>query len=218
MQRNPSEKFVTLYDTAKNCLLILDHLYRNFESNLSLLTDESKVKTESIIVIEIYIAALGLIDYFHRFNEIVSAMPLIRNDQVELKRLGKSLAPVKKCRNYLQHMRGALMANDTITYPVLGAISWIAENRNYLLFSNQATPSFSFPSIAYDRFEKKYICKYMLLVGGHEIQIDTVFFEIKLFWEWLENVSAIKPSQIKDYVWGKPTIIYSEVAGPNKAN
>lgn len=218
MKRDPKEKFVTLYDTAKKCLLILDHLYGNLESRLSLVTDEPKVEAEPSIITEIYIAALGLIDYFHRFNEIVSAMPLIRNDQRELKRLGEFIAPVKECRNYLQHMRGDLMTNDAITYPVLGAISWIEKNRNYVLLSNQATQNFSTPGIAYDRFEKRYVCKYLLVVGGHEIQIDTVFSEVRLFWEWLEKVAVIDPSHIKDYVWGKPTIIYSEITEPNKAN
>jgi len=30
-KRTPQEKFVGLYDTAKKCLLILDHLYRKIE-------------------------------------------------------------------------------------------------------------------------------------------------------------------------------------------
>jgi hypothetical protein len=211
MKRNPQEKFVTLYDTAKKCLLILDHLYTDLENGTLLANDTAKIETDSSVVIELYIAALGLIDYFHRFYEIVSAMPLIRKDQLELKKLGEALAPVTECRNYLQHMRGDLMSNDFIKYPILGAISWIHEGRNYILFSNQPTQSFSAPGIVYDRLEDKYICKYMLTVGGHEIKIDTVYTEIKSFWRWMEKVAVIEPSQIKDYTWGKPTIIYSEV-------
>ena len=210
MMRNPQEKFVTLYDTAKKCLLILDHLYTDLENGTSLANDAAKVETDSSIVIKIYIAALGLIDYFHRFHEIVSAMPLIRKDMPELKKLGEALSPVTECRNYLQHMRGDLMTNDPIGYPILGAISWIHEGRNHILFSNQATPSCSAPAIAYDQSEEKYICKYLLTVGGHEIQIDTVYTEVKSFWRWIEKVAVIEPSQIKDYTWGKPTIIYSE--------
>lgn len=210
MERKPQEKFVTLYDTAKKCLLILDHLYSDLEKGTFLANDATKVETDSSIVTEIYIAALGLIDYFHRFHEIVSAMPLIRKDQPELKKLRKALIPVKECRNYLQHMRGDLMTNDPIKYPILGAISWIHKGRNYILFSNQATQSSEAPGIVYDRFSEKYICKYLLNVGGHEIQIDIVYNEVKSFWTWLEKVTIIQPPQIKDYAWGKPTIIYSE--------
>lgn len=210
MERNPQEKFVILYDTAKKCLLILDHLYADFEKGTLLATDPAKVETDSSVVTGIYISALGLIDYFHRFHEIISAMTLIRKDQAELKKLKNTLEPVKHCRNYLQHMRGDLMKNDPIQYPILGAISWIHEGRNYTLFSNQPTHGVSLPGIAYDTFAGKYVHKYLLIVGGYEIQLDTVYIEVKVFWAWLEKAIAIEPQQIKDYAWGKPMIICSE--------
>jgi len=211
MIRNPQEKFITLYDTAKKCLLILDHLYSDFEKATLLAIDPKKIKADSSIVTEIYIAALGMIDYLHRFYEIICAMPLIRNDQPELKKLKELLVPVHNCRNYLQHMRSDLMANDPINYPILGAISWINDGRNYMLFSNQATQSCTAPSIAYDRLSKKYICKYSLSVGGHEIQLDIIYTQVKLFWEWIEKTTEISPPQIKDYKWGEPTIRFLEI-------
>lgn len=211
MKRNPQEKFVVLYDTAKKCLLILDHLYANLENATNQAIDATKIKQDLSIVTNIYISALGLIDYFHRFHEVVAAMTLIRKDRPELKQLGKAIEPVKECRNYLQHMRGDLMKNDSIDYPILGAISWIHEGRNYTIFSNQATQSMSVPGIAYDRFAANYICKYQLIVGGHEIRIDNVYREIKLFWAWLEKNVVIEPSHIKDYTWGNPTVICSEI-------
>ena len=210
MNRKPQEKFVTLYDTAKKCLLILDHLYADLENGTILAMDAAKAETDSLISIKLYITALGLIDYFHRFHEIVSAMPLIRKDQPELKNLTKALTPVRECRNYLQHMRNDLMKNDPITYPILGAISWIDKDRNYILFSSQATPRVETPNILYGQFLGEYVCKYLLIIGGHEIQIDTTYTAVKSFWAWLEKVSVIQPPQIKDYSWGEATIIYSE--------
>lgn len=210
MKRNPQEKFVILYDTAKKCVLILDNLYADFENGTFQLRDAAKVENDPSVVTKIYISALGLIDYFHRFHEIISAMTLIRKDRPELKKLKNALEPVKDCRNYLQHMRGDLMKNDPIKYPILGAISWIHEGRNYTLFPNQPMQGVSLPGIAYDTFAGKYVCKYLLIVGGHEIQIDTVYTEVKAFWEWLEKAVVIEPPQIKDYAWGKPMIIYSE--------
>ena len=211
MTRNPQEKFVLLYDTAKKCVLILDHLYSDLENATLLAIDPEKVKADSSIVTEIYIAALGMIDYLHRFHEIICAMPLLRNDLPELKSLKKVLAPVQKCRNYLQHMRDDLMSNNPITYPILGAISWINEGRNYTLFSNQATHSCSAPGIVYDRLLEKYICKYLLSVGVHEIQLDIVYTHVKSFWAWIEKITVIKPPHIKDYKWGEPTIIFTEI-------
>ncbi|HEB72010.1 MAG TPA: hypothetical protein ENI77_05260 [Nitrospirae bacterium] len=209
-QQDQQEKFVTLYETAKRCLLILDHLYTDLENGTSLASDATKVENDSSIVPGIYIAALGLIDYFHRFNGIVSAMPLIRKDRPELKKLGTAIKSVKDCRNYLQHMCDDLKQSGPIEYPILGSISWIFEGRHYILLSNQATQDWSASGIAYDRFAEKYICSYQLVVGGSEIQIDNVYTAVKSFWAWLEKSFAIEPSHIKDYTWGKPTIIQSE--------
>lgn len=192
------------------CLLIVDHLYTDLEGATLQAEDSKKVETNPAIVTEIYISALGLIDYFHRFHEIVSAMTLIRKDQAELKGLARALAPVKECRNYLQHMRGDLNKNQTINYPILGGITWIHDSRNYILFSNQPTQNYSLPSIVYDTVENKYLCKYQLVVGGHQIPIDTVYTEIKVFWKWLEELVIIEPSHIKEYIWGRPMIMYSE--------
>jgi hypothetical protein len=211
MTRSPQEKFVTLYDTAKKCLLILDHLYCEFEKATLLATDPVKIKEDSSIITEIYISSLGMVDYFHRFHEIICAMPLLRKDQPELKKLKKVLIPVHECRNYLQHMRGDLMGENPINYPILGAISWINEGRNYMLFSNQATPQTTSPSIVYDNFLEKYICKYLLSVGGYEIQLDIVYTQVKLFWEWLEKSTIIKPSKVKDYNWGEPTLLIMDI-------
>jgi hypothetical protein len=210
MKRNPEEKFVILYDTAKKCLLILDQLYANLKNGTLQAEGAAKVETDASLVTEIYISALGLIDYFHRFHEIISAMTLIRKDRPELKKLKNVLEPVKACRNYLQHMRGDLMKNDPIKYPILGAISWVREGRNYTLFSNQPTQGVSLRGIVYDTFAGRYVCKYLVIVGGHEIRIDIIYTEVKVFWEWLEKAVVIEPSHIKNYAWGNPMIVYSE--------
>lgn len=214
MKEKVNEKFVILYDTAKKCLLIVDHLFSALEQSTLQAEDSVKVTENNSVVPEIYISALGLIDFFHRFNEIISTMPLISKKQPELKSLSKALKPVKDCRNYLQHMRGDLMKNESISYPILGAISWTHEGRNYVLSSSQPTKNFSMPCIVFDTFENKYICKYQLVIGGHEIQLDTVYNEIKLFWAWLENSVVMTPSHLKDYTWGKPRILYSEFKRP----
>ncbi len=210
MKRSVQEKFVVLYDTAKKCLLILDHLFTDLENGTNVARDAEKIKNDSSIVIMLYITALGIIDYFHRFHEVISAMTLIRKDQPELKKLTKVMAPVKECRNYLQHMRGDLMKNESIDYPILGALSWIYEGRNYVLYSNQATRSFSMPGIAFDRLAGNFVCKYQLVVGGHEIKLDVVYREAKSFWAWIETSVVIEPAHVKHYAWGNPGIMYSE--------
>ncbi|PIR19431.1 MAG: hypothetical protein COV48_02040 [Elusimicrobia bacterium CG11_big_fil_rev_8_21_14_0_20_64_6] len=152
-----------------------------------------------------------MIDYLHRFHEIVTAMPLLTKDMSEVKDFGAALKSVHACRNYLQHMGGRLKSDSKINYPILGAFSWIHENRNYMLFLNQKSTLFSAPGIAYDRATDTYVCKYQLVVGGTEVQLDTAFHEVKKFWAWLDKSCEITPPEIKSYSWGKPNIVHSQI-------
>jgi len=111
MKRAAQEKFVTLYDTAKRCLLILDHLFADLGKGTRLASEPGKVREDVTIITGLYISALGLIDYFHRFHEITQSMPLVKKDLPEVKKLQKLIAQVKDCRNYFQHMRNDLSKN-----------------------------------------------------------------------------------------------------------
>jgi len=174
MKRKAEEKNVVLFDTAKRCLLIMDHLY----AELKRMTSETEVaviaNAPSGNAVELYVTALSLVDYFHRFREIISAMTVIRKDARELKKFKSTVKPVTNCRNYLQHMRNDLMKNDAIDYPILGAISWASGNRTYTVFSSQQmSQGVRIPGITYDRHEKAYAFKYMLVVGRYEVRLDT---------------------------------------------
>jgi hypothetical protein len=58
MKRSPQEKFVVLYDTAKKCLLILDHLYTNLENGTNQAIDADKIKNDLSIVTSVVLLTL----------------------------------------------------------------------------------------------------------------------------------------------------------------
>ncbi len=82
-----------------------------------------------------------------------------------------------------------------------------------MLFSSQPTQNVRSPGIVYDTLVGDYVCKYQLVVGGHIIRIDTVYDDTKSFWTWLEKHVVVNPGHIKEYAWGKPTIVHSEFRG-----
>jgi hypothetical protein len=214
MERSTREKaaqgkFIILYDTAKKCLLIIDHLFSDLENGTRLAADFASIKDSESIIIGLYISALGLVDYFHRFYQIVQAMPLLNKKLPELRKLGKLMAPVTDCRNYLQHIRSKLSEHEQVKYPILGAISWVNDGHNCTLFAGQPTALYQLASITYDRILQRYVCQYQLAVGGHEIHIDSVYLELKSFWSWLGEHTVINPAEIKTYTWGTPNIVES---------
>jgi len=74
---SPGHKFATLYDTAKKCLLILDELYSEPQLRLSKITEPDDAKAKSALAVRIYIDAFSIIDFSHRFMQIVDAMSLL---------------------------------------------------------------------------------------------------------------------------------------------
>lgn len=202
-------KFVRLYDVAKRCLILIDVVYNNIEKNIGLLTNkDSELNTESIIY-ELYLDAFSFVDFTNRFQQTIKSMTLLSKNEQHVKQLFKTLKPIKDCRNYLQHMKEHLCREKIIDYPIMGAFSWISENKNYLLLPNQFSESNRTIGIAYDRIENKYICKYQFIVEKYEIKIDFAYKEIKYFWNWFESVVHIEPEEIKKYEWGNPKIFYS---------
>jgi len=209
--RTIPEKYVTLFDTAKRCLLIIDQLYADFTQGLDSLTENDGEKQDQSKIIRLYACAHGLIDFCHRYMQVIEAMPLLSKKRVEVKKLVEMCSEVTECRNYIQHIRNHLMSDDRIDYPILGSISWIKEDRNYVLFPNQATQGHSIYGITYDTWNKKYVCKYQITISKYQLRIDLIYNELKKFWEWLSSVSQIEPASVKEYQWGRAGILYSRL-------
>jgi hypothetical protein len=208
--RSIQEKYVTLFDTAKRCLLIVDQLYADLTKQLDALAEFDAGKQDQATVVRLFVSAHGLIDFIHRYSEVIQAMPLLSKKRAEVKSLLHICKPVSECRNYVQHIRNHLMSDETIDYPILGSISWIKGERDYVLFPNQATAGHKTPGIAYDTWQKKYVCKYQLSISSYQLKLDLIYNEVKQFWKWLSFISHIEPAIIKEYDWGGAAIVYSQ--------
>ncbi len=216
--RSPGHRFATLFDTAKRCLILIDRLYSETEECLRQLGDAANVPEKSQIAVRLYASVFSIIDFGHRFDQIVDAMPLLPKKRPEVKRLHSTMSPVASCRNYLQHIRNHLSKVENIDFPILGSISWIQNNRNYTILPTQLTEGYGVPSISIDTKLMRYTCRYQLVIEKHRVQLDTVYQEMKTFWNWLNSISNITPPEVKTYEWGSPNILYSEITADEPTN
>jgi hypothetical protein len=200
-------KFVRLYDIAKKCLILIDHVYEKINKTTELLENSNGSMTDEYQTCELYLDIFSFIDFSHRFLQIIDSMPLLSKKRKEVRKLNSTTSSIKDCRNYLQHLRGELNNEEIIEYPILGSISWIRNKRNYILLPTQATEKHSSAGITYDTHNHIYVCNYQFTVGNHELKIDKIYEELKEFWNWFETVTHIEPKGIKVYRWGKPNII-----------
>jgi hypothetical protein len=209
----PGHRFATLYDTAKRCLIVIDGLYSEIEECLKLLSDPHDISNKSRLAVRLYTCVFSMIDFGHRFTQVVDAMPLLPKKKIEVKRLHSAIGPLTACRNYIQHIRNHLSKVEIIDFPILGSISWILDHKNYVILPTQLTEGYGVPSIPIDSKTMTYTCKYQFVIESCRIQLDTVYQEMKTFWNWLDSVSHITPTEVKTYEWGGPNILMSEIAG-----
>lgn len=207
-------KFIRFYETAKKCLILIDKVYSRIEENI--LGLESDKNDKESMTCELYIDLFTFIDFAHRFLQIIDSIPLLSKKKYEVRELNKTLDVVKRCRNYLQHMKEHLAKEEVIDYPILGSFSWISDDRNYIILPTQFTQNNKNAGIAYDTYENVYVCKYQFSIGGFELKIDNIYSEIKEFWDWFDKMARIKPEELKNYSWGNPNIIYSMFKFNNK--
>ena len=212
--RSQGHRFATLYDTAKRCLIIMDQLFADLEDLLRKVNDTVYLQSNPDITVRIYICVFSMIDFANRFDQIVDAMPLLSKRRPEVRQLHSALRPLAESRNYIQHIRNHLSKVDKIDFPILGSISWIIGNRNYVLLPTQMTEGYGTPGITYDSLAKQYMCKYQFAISSYQIALDSIYQESKIFWKWLEGASHIDPAEIKKYEWGGPNILYSEFEKP----
>jgi hypothetical protein len=214
--RSPGHRFATLYDTAKRCLIIVDEVYSDLEKHLESIRDTGNTMNKSQIGIKIYMCVFSFIDFGHRFVQIVDAMPLLPKKRPEVKKLHSVMSALTSSRNYVQHIRNHLSKTESIDFPILGSMAWIADQRNYVLLPTQLTEGYGAPSIAYDTKEARYVCKYQFTIESHQIAIDIIYGEMKTFWKWLDGIAHITPAEIKTYEWSGPNLLSSEFGfGPN---
>ena len=200
-------KFVRLYDIAKRCLILIDHVYDKINNSTKILENPKNPTDDEYQTFELYLDIFNFIDFSHRFLQIIDSMPLLSKKHAEAKKLNNTASVIKDCRNYLQHLRREISKEEIIDFPILGSFSWISNSRNYILLPTQATETHSTVGIVYDTHNHIYVCKYQFTVGNNELKIDNIYKELKEFWGWLETITHIDPKEIKEYKWGKPNII-----------
>jgi hypothetical protein len=210
-ERSPGHRFATLFDTAKRWLILIDSFYSETEECFRLLADSANLPNASQVAVGLYASVFSIIDFGHRFDQIVDAVPLLRKKLAEVRRLHSSMKSVASCRNYLQHIRNHLSKVENIDFPILGSISWIHGRRNCVLLPTQLTEGYGAPSISIDTQMMQYTCRYQFVIEKQRVQLDTVYPEMKTFWNWLNSISNITPPEVKTYEWGGPNILYSEI-------
>ena len=96
MARTHIDKFVTMYDSAKKYLMIIDNLYLSFQRDIEAISNVGRAEKTEKECIELSYISSSLIDYIFRFHQVIDAMPLLNKSFNKKKKLDEVLALKEK--------------------------------------------------------------------------------------------------------------------------
>ena len=122
---------------------------------------------------------------------------------------------MEAARNYLQHIRGDLVTDAGITYPVLGSVMWSSGIDSYALQFSQATEANIQVRIELDRrgppgpqSKLKFSCK------NRVAEIDSAIAQADATYRWInERVTCNDPSFV-ELKWGDTLLGVAKGARP----
>jgi hypothetical protein len=202
MSRRPDidQKFIWLFEAAKRSLLIFDRMHARLWSDLRQM-EPMILERQPIdeLVQDALIAAVTLVDFAHRFAQLIDALPYVNKRAPHVRALGEQIAAVEEARHHLQHLRGDLGGTAPINYPILGAVGWVNGLDAFLVSFSQAGAEQFSP--VFDRFEGRYVRQLEYSVRDKIVDIDGAHAAMHRVFDWIAASIQTTPEDFKQLKW-----------------
>jgi len=166
-------RFLLIFESMKNSLVILNSSFaviKRDTNKMAEMIDSGMDITANAITLYIYV--VSFIDFSFRYRQLLDSLPHLNKKEQEIKKFFSEFSSLKDIRNYLQHIRGDLVGNDVVDYPILGSVTWIYNGSLYSTTLNQKCNKFSTYGIPFDLKEGCYVHEIEYGVKNMVVSID----------------------------------------------
>lgn len=200
------KRAVFYYEAAKRSVLAAEVLLTRLGTELAEL-EPVIIQTSNVAdqFGPILITAMGIVDFAHRFGQLMDGMPLLKDTmrRANLQKLRDALAPVGAIRNHLQHLRGELAAGSSIDYPLMGSITWMQGEQCYAAGLQTQGFEVTFPSMVYDAIGGRYLARYQYTVASQSILLDPLVATLRESFDWLASKIQFSDPNYDKMGWGQ---------------
>jgi hypothetical protein len=176
--------------------LLTDHLV---ETRSRVLTEFEKAIAEERQtldhVLDVYNFVFALIDHLVRYQKIASVLPRLSQKSPPFRALGAAMGDLKEIRNQLQHINNDI-END-YSGPLLGAVCWISEQKQFIASFHDIGRSRSSPGIILDTRTGKYAQEFCYVYNG-------VYHDLARAIEGMHTFNTFINSLVSVEIDGKP--------------
>ncbi|OGS00003.1 MAG: hypothetical protein A2V88_11320 [Elusimicrobia bacterium RBG_16_66_12] len=120
----------------------------------------------------------SFVDLVHRIREIAQALPGLSKKDANLMEFLAASALAEDFRHYIQHLRKELSKREVDKFPVWGSLAWVDKADPaccHTVMLGARLENASYASAVFDRFEKRWVSKVSLSIGGRSFHFDPVF-------------------------------------------
>lgn len=189
--------------------LITEHIVTKRKAKvLSLFEKSIENKNTSIYdVVRVYELAFTIVDNIVRYQKIASILPRFNQKTEEFKTFSSKLSGLKDLRNLLQHINGDI--DTEFTSPILGGVTWIKNNKNYIAAFNDLGEPRSLPGIVFDTKEMTYTKEFCYVHNGVYYDLSEAIDGYRTYQKYVESKCTVnlegKPYNVKDHIIGVAT-------------
>jgi len=205
IQEEKGKRAVLYYEGAKRSVLAAEVLLLRLEKELAEL-EPFLFQTQNVAdrFGPILITSMGIVDFAHRFGQLVEGMPLLKEPmrRTHLKKLREALVPVTETRNHLQHLRNEFAMGSDIDYPLMGSMTWVRGEQCYSVALLTQGFEVTFPSMAFDTRGGGYVARYQYAVVSRSILLDLLVETMRECFDWLASIFSISDPNYDKTGWG----------------
>ena len=140
-------------------------------------------------VVRVYELAFSIVDNIVRYQKIAGMLPRLGQKTEEFKLFSSKLSGLKDLRNLLQHINGDI--DTEFESPILGGVTWVKGEVNYMAAFNDLGGSRSLPGIVYDTQENKFTSNFCYVHNDRYYDLSGAIDGYRGYHKYVESKCAV---------------------------
>jgi hypothetical protein len=186
LNANSERKDIFRIDAARYSFLIIQSCFQDLTASLKFIENGDN---SNQLALQAFRAAWQIIDYTFRFCSLLSQLRGLKHSDTRFKRAERCYLEVEKARNYVQHLNTTIPVIPDESYPILGTISWPAQNKttSITLSVGSHPKGTQFRSLIYDTVKGEFVNGIILNFETFGINILKIMDQVEAGYGYLND-------------------------------
>lgn len=147
-------------------------------------------------VLDVYNYIFALIDHLVRYRKIAFVLPYVSQKSQEFRSLDAAIGQLKDIRDQFQHINNDI--ENSFTGPLLGAVCWVSNDKQFLVSFHDIGRSRSSPGIVLDTYTGKYLHEFCYIYNEKYYDLRKAIDGVRVFNRYISSLVNIQIDG-KDY-------------------